>query len=128
MANQKQPHKPLDRVVIFASDESEKFYCNVYNVDRTESGYIVAMRDDEEIVIPMSDAKPFVSNEGMIYAVNCTLELLKEYQHLGEVEKNIIVPQAFSYPGTNFEAQKSNMMWYIVVGVLGLIAILGMVT
>ena len=122
----KQPYKPLDRVIVFASDQSEKYYSNIYNVDRIESGHIIASSEDEEIVIPISDAKPFVSSEGMIYAVNCNLDYLSEIQHLGEVERNIIVQQAFAYPGTSFEPSKSNMLLYVIAGILGLVAIVAM--
>jgi hypothetical protein len=111
---------------VFASDESEKFYANMYYVSQIESGRIIT--ENAELVLPLEDAKPFVSKDGMIYAYNVSLEYLKEVQHLGEVEKNIIIQQAFLYPGRAFAEKQNNMMNYVIIGVLTLVAIVGMFT
>ena len=121
-----QQPKSLDRVIVFANDESEKFYCNIYYVQNIESGRIIT--ENADLVLPIEDAKPFVTDEGMLYAYNVSLEYLKEVQHLGEVEKNIIIQQAFLYPGRAFAEKQSNMTNLVIIGVLALIAIVGMFT
>ena len=120
--NNKQPYKPVDKVIIFAHDKSDKFYCDIKVVDRIANGNIYV--DDDTLIVPMTDAKPFNSPDGMVYAVNCSLEYLTEIQHLGDVEKNIIVEQAFLYPGNAISDVKNGIGQYIIYGILGLIAII----
>ena len=123
---QKQPYKPLDRVIIFAHDESSKFFADILHIESIENGRIIT--DNAELVLPLEDAKIFTTNEGILYAFNMSLEYLKEVQHLGIVEKNIIIEQAFMYPGKNREAEKSNLMNMIIIGALSLITIISLFT
>jgi hypothetical protein len=121
---QKQPYKPLDRVIIFAHDESSKFFADILHIESIENGRIIT--DNAELVLPLEDAKTFTTNEGILYAFNMSLEYLKEVQHLGIVEKNIIIEQAFMYPGKNREAEKSNLMNMVIIGALSLITIISL--
>jgi hypothetical protein len=123
---QKQPYKPLDRVIIFAHDESSKFFADILHIESIENGRIIT--DNAELVLPLEDAKTFTTNEGILYAFNMSLEYLKEVQHLGIVEKNIIIEQAFMYPGKNREAEKSNLMNMVIIGALSLITIMSLFT
>lgn len=123
---QKQPYKPLDRVIIFAHDESSKFFADILHIESIENGRIIT--DNAELVLPLEDAKTFSTNEGILYAFNMSLEYLKEVQHLGIVEKNIIIEQAFMYPGKNREAEKSNLMNMVIIGALSLITIISLFT
>jgi hypothetical protein len=123
---QKQPYKPLDRVIIFAHDESSKFFADILHIESIENGRIIT--DNAELVLPLEDAKTFTTNEGILYAFNMSLEYLKEVQHLGIVEKNIIIEQAFMYPGKNREAEKSNLMNMVIIGALSLITIISLFT
>ncbi len=123
---QKQPYKPLDRVIIFAHDESSKFFADILHIESIENGRIIT--DNAELVLPLEDAKTFTTNEGILYAFNMSLEYLKEVQHLGIVEKNIIIEQAFMYPGKNREAEKSNLMTMVIIGALSLITIISLFT
>jgi hypothetical protein len=121
----RQEHpKSLDRVIVFAGDQSEKFYCDVYYVQSIEAGRIIT--ENQEVILPLEDAKPFVTKEGMMYAYNASLEYLNEVQHLGEVEKNIVISQAFLYPGRALGEKQSNMTNILVIGVLALVAIVGL--
>lgn len=121
---QKQQNKPLDRVIIFAHDESQKFYADYQQVLAIENGRIIT--DNADLVLPLDDAKPFSTKDGILYAFNVSLDYLKEVQHLAEVEKNIIIQQAFLYPGRHLDAQKSNMTNLIVIGALALITIISL--
>jgi hypothetical protein len=121
---QKQPYKPLDRVIVFAHDESSKFFADILHIESIENGRIIT--DNAELVLPLEDAKTFTTNEGILYAFNMSLEYLKEVQHLGIVEKNIIIEQAFMYPGKNREAEKSNLMNMVIIGALSLITIISL--
>ena len=123
---QKQPYKPLDRVIIFAHDESSKFFADILHIESIENGRIIT--DNAELVLPLEDANTFTTNEGILYAFNMSLEYLKEVQHLGIVEKNIIIEQAFMYPGKNREAEKSNLMNMVIIGALSLITIISLFT
>jgi hypothetical protein len=123
---QKQPYKPLDRVIVFAHDESSKFFADILHIESIENGRIIT--DNAELVLPLEDAKTFSTNEGILYAFNMSLEYLKEVQHLGIVEKNIIIEQAFMYPGKNREAEKSNLMNMVIIGALSLITIISLFT
>jgi hypothetical protein len=123
----KQTYQPLDRVIIFAHDQSEKFYCETYYALDVRNGRIIC--ENEELVLPLEDARVFNTKEGLMYAFNMSLEYLKEIQHLAQVEKNIIIEQAFLYPGRGSKDEsKSNMMQYVIIGSLSLLAIIGMMT
>jgi hypothetical protein len=122
--NKKQSIKTLDRVIIFAHDESQKFYAETQYVLAIEDGRIIT--ENADLVLPYEDAKPFSTKEGILYAYNVSLEYLKEVQHLAEVEKNIIVQQAFLYPGRGFDSAKSNLNNLIIIGALSLITIISL--
>lgn len=121
---QKQQNKPLDRVIVFAHDDSQKFYAETQFVLAIENGRIIT--ENADLVLPLDDAKPFNTKDGILYAFNVSLDYLKEVQHLAEVEKNIIIQQAFLYPGRNIDAQKSSMTNLIVIGALSLITIISL--
>lgn len=79
-------------------------------------------------VLPVTDAQVFTSDEGLVYCYNASPRYLEEVKHLGDVERNIIVSQAFSYPGRMTHLQKGNgLVWGIMI-VLGLVAIIAMFT
>lgn len=122
--NKKQPTKTVDRVIIFAHDESQKFYADTQFVLAIENGRIIT--DNADLVLPLDDAKPFSTKDGILYAYNVSLDYLKEVQHLAEVEKNIIVQQAFLYPGRGMDNSKSNITNLIVIGALSLITIISL--
>ena len=120
----KQPYKPLDRVIIFANDQSEKFYASLHYVVEIDNGRIIT--ENSDLVLPFEDAKAFNTNEGVLYAFNCSLDYLKESQNLAEVEKNIIISQAFLYPGRSRDEQKSSLTNLVIIGALSLITIISL--
>jgi hypothetical protein len=115
---QKQSFQPINRVIIF-----EERFANIHYIKEITDGVIITL--DESLVLPIEDATIYNSTDGLIYAYNVSLDYKKEVEHLAEVEKNIIISQAFLYPGTvQGELQKSNFLLYFVGGILGLIAII----
>lgn len=83
----------------------------------------------EKYVFPMDDATIRQGTDGTYFCFNAALPYLTETAHLAEVEKNIIIEQAFLYPGKHsLDKGKSNAMTYVVMGVLGLVAIIGILS
>lgn len=76
-------------------------------------------------VLPIADATVYTSDYGLVYAYNCSLPYLTEIGHLAEVERNMIVHQAFLYQGRTAPA-KPPIMMILLVGLLGLLAVIGM--
>lgn len=123
----KQPHEPVNRVILFVSDESTRNVCEVLYVERIVDGRIIT--ENADLVLPLDDATIYNTADGLVYAFHMNLPYLKEIQHLAEVEKNIIIEQAFLYPGRmNGDASKNNLMTFVIVGVLGLITLVSLFT
>lgn len=76
-------------------------------------------------VLPLKDATIHTSDEGLVYSYNGSLPYLAEVAHLAEVEKNIIMQQAFLYQGRTAPA-KTPIMMILLVALLGLLAVIGM--
>lgn len=75
-------------------------------------------------VLPISDAKIFNSQDGAVYAYNVSMPYLEEIKHLAEVEKNIVIGQAFLYQGRNLPTGKPNaFQWVMMIGIILLAAL-----
>ena len=76
-------------------------------------------------VFPLSDATILNDSEGLVYAFNMSLEYLQETKHLAEVEKNMIIGQAYLYAGKNLldNNKTSGFQWFLS-GALALIAVI----
>lgn len=103
------------------TEENKGQTVEILDVERIEKDRIVAGR----YVLPLSDATIHNSDDGLVYSYNCSLPYLAEAAHLAEVERNIIVGQAFNYAGRT-QPGKSNVMTYVLIGVLALLAVIGM--
>lgn len=74
-------------------------------------------------VLPISDATILNSQEGLVYAYNVSLPYLKEISHLAEVEKNIVIGQAYLYQGRNVPTGKPSLFQWALVIFIFLLAI-----
>lgn len=111
----------LGRVIMFRDykakspeevEEGSTDVCEVLEVTDDEGDYIKA----GYYLLPKSDATVLHSEDGLVYAYNVSLPYQKEVSHLAKVEENIIIGQAFLYPGRNIPKTGPNMFqWAIVV-------------
>lgn len=138
MAIKKEEHKAnLGRVIVYGVPHVAKDYeedmiksaeyesatiCEILEVREIFKDRIVT----DKYVLPISDAVIHTSSEGTVYSYNCTLPYLAEVAHLAEVEQNIIISQAFAYQGRSQPKQQTPIILYILVGFMGLLAIIGM--
>lgn len=76
----------------------------------------------DHYVLPVEDATVLHSEDGLVYVYNASLPYLKETAHLAEVEKNIIMGQAFHYPGRNMPKTGPNLFQWVLVAMIFLIA------
>lgn len=96
--------------------------CEVVSIDEVHNDRIMA----GNYVLPLSDATIYNSPSGLTYAYNVSLPYLKEIAHLAEVEKNIVIGQAYLYQGKNIPSGKpSAFMWFMVI-MIAMLAIIGM--
>lgn len=108
----------VDRVVLLG----ENRVAEIMDIDEIKEGRIITSGK----VIPATDAVIYNGDEGLIYVIGANLEYIKEIEHLAEVEKNIIVEQAFLYPGRNMPGNKPNPFVWVVTGLFFLLAVVGM--
>jgi hypothetical protein len=94
----------------------------ILDVERIEQDHLIAGR----YVLPLADAAIHNSGDGLVYSYNASLPYLTEIAHLGEVERNIIVGQAFLYAGRASAAAKPNLLMFGLVALLGVLAVIGM--
>lgn len=121
----------LGRVVLFRGFRANKMedieagdqdMVEILEVDDVQTDYIQADR----YVLPIEDATVLNSEDGLVYCYNVSLPYLQEIKHLAEVERNIVVGQAFMYPGRNMpNAAKGNFMSYVLIFAVILIAAFG---
>ncbi|MED4600093.1 hypothetical protein P9314_05135 [Paenibacillus validus] len=97
--------------------------CDVLPVERLLSNRIVT----EKYVLPLSDAQVYNSDKGLTYVYHAGLPYLKETAHLLEVEKNIVIGQAYLYQGKNIPNGKPNGLTWVLIIALVILAIIGMV-
>lgn len=102
----------------------DRTLCEVFDIEDFVKDRIVTRK----YVLPISDAVVSNSEEGLVYSYNAALPYLTETAHLAEVEKNMIIGQAFLYPNRNVPANKPSMMVWVLMGVMCLLAIIGMLT
>lgn len=76
----------------------------------------------DHYVLPVEDATLMNSDDGLVYVYNASLPYLTEVAHLAEVEKNIIMGQAFHYPGRNMPKVGPNLFQWVLVGMIFVIA------
>lgn len=111
----------IGRVVLFrgfdarkADDlqEGDKDVCEIIDVEDDQGEYIRA----GYYVLPKADASVLNSEKGLVYVYNVSVPYLEEVAHLAKVEENIIVGQAFLYPGRNMPKTSPNaFQWALVV-------------
>lgn len=137
MAREKQ--QTLGRVIVYGNphykyDEEhqwvkadgfheDKALCEVFDIQDMFKDRIVTSK----YVLPISDAVVSNSEEGLVYSFFASLPYLTETAHLAEVEKNMIVGQAFLYPGRNVPTNKPSLMIWVLVGFMMILALIGMV-
>lgn len=115
-------HYDKDAGQFVPTNENDKSsVCSILDVQEVTQDKIVT----SHYVLPMSDASISTSDDGLIYSFNCSLPYLRETAHLAEVEKNIVMNQAFNYPGRTPQQKTGGVMW-LLIGLLGLLAIIGM--
>lgn len=104
-------------------DEDDKTTtCEVLDVQEVQRDRVITYK----YVLPLSDASISASEDGLIYSYNSSLPYLTETAHMAEIEKNIIMQQAFAYSGRTQPPTKTPMFVIVLVGVLVLLAIIGM--
>lgn len=128
----KEIKENLGRVVLFRSHDAKTSQdlgdggadiFEIQNVQEIRQDTIVA----EKYVLPLQDAKILNSEQGLVYCYHVSLPYLTEIAHLAEVEKNIVIGQAYLYKGHNVPNGKPNaFQWALMIGItiLGLVAIL----
>lgn len=99
-------------------------FCEVFDIQDLQKDRIVTAR----YVLPLADATISTSDEGLIYSYNCSLPYITETAHLAEVEKSMVIGQAFLYPGRNMPQNKPSIMVWVMVAFLMLLALIGMLT
>lgn len=137
MASKKEQIVSLGRVIIFGNpnyhySEDDKEYIPSNDNDKSSTCEVLDIQDIErnriitsKYVLPIADASILTSDEGLIYSYNCSLPYIQETAHLAEVERNTIMQQAFLYAGRTTANKPSGILW-VLIGLLGLLAIIGM--
>lgn len=116
-------HYDKDQEDFVPTNENDKTpVCEILDVEEVTNDRVITGK----YVFPIADASICTSDEGLIYSYNCSLPYLKETAHLAEVEKNTIMQQAFLYAGRVTQQNKPGLMMWMLVGLLGLMAIIGM--
>lgn len=135
MAKQQTP--ALGTVIIYGNpnyrhDPGQGAWVPENDGDKTPKVEILDIQDIDrdyiktsKYVLPVADATVCTSDSGLVYSYNCGLPYLEETAHLAEVEKNMIVSQAFLYAGRT-QPGKTNLMMIVLVALLGLLAVIGM--
>lgn len=120
----KQQTKNLGRVIVFRDYENNEGMAGqnvveVYHVDDVYKDRI----STGKFTLPIADATVLNSSEGLVYCYNVNLPYLQEASHLAEVEKNIVIGQAYLYQGRNISTGKpSPFQWALVAGIFLLAA------
>lgn len=96
--------------------------CEVLDVQEVQKDRIVTSK----YVLPLADASVSTNADGLVYSYNCSLPYLTETAHLAEVEQNIIMQQAFAYAGRTQPPPKTSLGIILLIGVLALLALIGM--
>ncbi|MEK4240372.1 hypothetical protein [Paenibacillus sp. FSL H7-0714] len=121
----------LGRVVLFRNYTAQKAedlhtgdkdVCEILEVEDDQGEYIRA----GYYVLPKADATVLSNEDGLVYVYNVSLPYLEEVAHLAKVEENIIIGQAFLYPGRNMPRTGPNaFQWCMFAGIflLGAFAI-----
>lgn len=132
MARKEEIKVNLGRVVLFRNYRDVKAedlkvtegndVIEIMDVSDDQGEYIRA----DHYVLPKSDATVLNSENGLVYVYNVSLPYLDEVAHLAKVEENIVIGQAFLYPGRNMPKTGPNLFqWCLVAGMflLGAFAI-----
>ena len=110
----------LGRAVIFRNFEARKAedivagttdVCEILDVEDDQGEYIRA----GYYVLPKADATVLTNEDGLVYTYNVSLPYLQEVAHLAKVEENIVIGQAFLYPGRNMPSTGPNMFQWAIV-------------
>lgn len=111
----------LGRVVLFRNytaktmeelNPGDKDICEILDVEDDQGDYIKA----GYYVLPKTDATVLNSDDGLVYTYNVSLPYLNEIAHLAKVEENIVIGQAFLYPGRNMPKTSPSMFqWALVI-------------
>lgn len=133
-----QPNISLGKVIVYGSptysyDPEEKDWVrmsggndmsmvDILDIQEIQSDRIITSK----YVLPLADGVRSTSNDGIVYTYCASLPYLTETAHLAEVEKNTIISQAFLYAGRNTATGKTSPLVWVMVGVLGLMALIGM--
>lgn len=96
--------------------------CDIQDIQEIDRDRIITSK----YVLPLADATITNGDDGLVYSYNCSLPYLTETAHLAEVEKNIIVGQAFLYAGRNLPNNKPSMLVWVLVAAMILLALVGM--
>lgn len=136
MAKQERP--ALGTVIIYGNpnyrhDPEKGAWVPEHNGDKTPTVEILDIQNIEKdyirtsrYVLPLADATVCTSADGLVYSYNCGLPYLEETAHLAEVERNMIVSQAFLYQGRAAANGKPSILMIALVALLGLLAVIGM--
>jgi len=118
----------LGRVVLIRSHLAEKpeefiqggdDVFEILPVTDVRQDFIVA---SDKYVLPTADARILNSSSGLVYAYNVSLPYLQEIAHLAQVEKNIVIGQAYLYQGRNMPNGKPNVFQWALVAFVFLLA------
>lgn len=111
------------RVVVFrgiGEDMTGGQVVDILPVKEIHSDRIVT----DKYTLPLADATVLNSDDGLVYAYNVSLPYLAEISHLAEVEKNIVIGQAYLYQGRNAPNGKPSVFqWALVLMIFVLAAL-----
>lgn len=128
----KEVKQNLGRVVLFRNflakketdlQPGDRDMIDILDVDGVGNDFIRA----GSYVLPTGDATVVNSDEGLVYVYNVSLPYLSEIQHLAQVEKNIVIGQAYLYQGRNVPNGKvPTILWFVIalIFVMGIVAII----
>lgn len=102
--------------------EGQNRMCEILTVREVKPDRILT----DKFVLPISDAEIYNSPYGLTYCYNAALPYVKEVAHLAEVEENIVIGQAYLYAGKNIPTGKPNLLTWVLILFLGLLAVMGM--
>jgi hypothetical protein len=98
--------------------------CEVLDVQDVFKDRVVT----EKYVLPIADAEIHNGPTGAVYCYNASLPYLAETSHLAEVEKNIVIGQAYLYQGKNIRnGAPSPMQWVMLLAII-IFALVGILT
>lgn len=116
----------LGRVVLFRNYQAktaeelnpgDRDVCEILDVTEDEGEYIKA----GYYLLPKADATILNNEEGIVYAYNISLPYQEEVAHLAKVEENIVIGQAFLYPGRNIPKTGPGLFQWVVVSFIFLL-------